>query len=305
MSTLDITLFGLPRAERAGAPVTFHRHQTLALLAHLAATDQPHSRDALAALFWPELDESEAHAALRRGLYDLGRTTGKEWLAVDRACVTLRPTAGLRVDVRRFCSLVKGVAGHGHAAGPLCDDCLAALTEAAEIFRGDFLAGFSLRGSPEFDDWQSLTAESLRLELAGVLAKLAAGMAARRQYDLALPYARRWLALDPLDEASHRLLMQIHAWAGDRAALARQYQQCADVLAAELGVEPAPETTALYDALLHTQLAPQAEIAASRAPTSPRCRTARPRAFSPASAIRHHALHRPRGRAAPGSPLAG
>ena len=57
MPILDITLFGPPRAERDGVPVTFRRHQTLALLAYLAATDQPHGRDALAALFWPELDE--------------------------------------------------------------------------------------------------------------------------------------------------------------------------------------------------------------------------------------------------------
>ncbi len=39
MPNLDITLFGPPRAERDGIPVTFHRHQTLALLAYLAATD--------------------------------------------------------------------------------------------------------------------------------------------------------------------------------------------------------------------------------------------------------------------------
>lgn len=269
MPDLDITLFGPPRAERAGAPVTFHRHQTLALLAHLAATDQPHSRDALAAFFWPELDESEAHAALRRGLYDLGQTIGKGWLTIDRARVALPSAAGLRVDVRHFCGLVKGVAGHRHATGGLCDDCLAALTEAAEVSPDDFLAGFSLRGSPEFDDWQTFTAESLRLELAGVLARLAAGMAARRQHDLALAHARRWLALDPLDEAGHRLLMQIYAWAGDRAALARQYQQCADVLAAELGIEPASETTELYNALLHTQPPPQVEVATDRAPPLP------------------------------------
>ena len=53
MPDLHITLFGLPHAERDGVPVTFRRHQTLALLAYLAATDQPHGRDALAALFWP------------------------------------------------------------------------------------------------------------------------------------------------------------------------------------------------------------------------------------------------------------
>ncbi len=268
MSILDITLFGPPHAERESVPVTFHRHQTLALLAYLAATDQPHSRDALAALFWPELDESEAHAALRRGLYDLGQTIGKEWLAVERERVALRPGAGVRVDVRRFCGLVKGAAG-GHAAGQLCDDCLAALTEAAEICRGDFLAGFSWRGSAEFDDWQSFTAESLRLTLADVLEQLAAGLAARRRYDLALSYARRWLALDPLDEASHRLLMQIHAWAGDRAAAARQYEGCVKVLAAELGIEPAPETAALFRALIHPAPAAVGKAAAPLAAAPP------------------------------------
>ena len=82
MSVLDITLFGPPRAERDGVPVSFHRHQTLALLAYLAATDQPHSRDALATLFWPQQDEQQAHAALRRILFDLGRTIGKGWLAL-------------------------------------------------------------------------------------------------------------------------------------------------------------------------------------------------------------------------------
>ncbi len=249
MSILDITLFGSPRIEREGVPVTFHRHQTLALLAYLAATDQPHGRDALAALFWPELDDAAAHAALRRGLYDLGQTIGKEGLAVERERVALRPAAGVRVDVRRFCGLASGAAGHGHAAGHLCDDCLAALTEAAELWRGDFLAGFTWRGSAEFDDWQSFTAESLRLGLAGVLEQLAGGLAARRRFDPALAYARRWLALDPLDEAGHRLLMQIHAWAGDRAAAARQYEECVRVLAAELGIEPAPETTALFQTL--------------------------------------------------------
>ena len=60
--------------------------------------------------------------------------------------------------------------------------------------------------------------------------------------------------------------MQLHAAAGDRAALARQYEQCAGVLAAELGVEPAPETTALYHALVHSQPAPPGETAVSRPP---------------------------------------
>ena len=105
MAVLNITLLGPPRAERDGAPVSFHRHQTLALLAYLAAIDRPHRRAALATLLWPEQDEQQAHAALRRILYDLGQTIGKGWLKLEDHHVTLPTEPGLHVDVRRFCAL--------------------------------------------------------------------------------------------------------------------------------------------------------------------------------------------------------
>ncbi len=100
MSVLNIVLFGPPRVERDGAAVHFHRGQTLALLAYLAAADRPHGRDALAALLCPEQTEQQAHAALRRILYDLGRTIGKGWLALEDHHVGLPAQAGLHVDVR-------------------------------------------------------------------------------------------------------------------------------------------------------------------------------------------------------------
>jgi DNA-binding SARP family transcriptional activator len=234
----------------------FHRGQTLALLAYLAAADRPHSRDALATLLWPEQAEQPAHAALRRILYDLGRTVGKEWLRFEDHQVALPAQPGLDVDVRRFCALQARVAAHGHAPHHLCEDCLAALSEAASLYRDDFLAGFTLKGSAQFDAWQTFTTESLRLELGAMLEKLAGALAARRRYDQALSHARRWLALDPLHEASHCLLMRLYAAAGDRAAVIRQYEYCTQVLAAELGVAPAVETMALY-----RQLAPDQHVA--------------------------------------------
>ena len=44
--------------------------------------------------------------------------------------------------------------------------------EAAEIYQGDFLSGFTLRDSPGFDDWQSLEAQALRREMGGALERL-------------------------------------------------------------------------------------------------------------------------------------
>ena len=57
-----------------------------------------------------------------------------------------------------------------------------------------------------------------------------------------------------LDEAAQRQLMQVHAWAGDRSAALRQYQICTELLRRELSTTPAPETTALFEAISQNRL---------------------------------------------------
>lgn len=126
-----------------------------------------------------------------------------------------------------------------------------------ELYRGDFLAGFALRDSPQFDDWQSFQAELLRGELADALDRLARGHSARSEFDSAIRYARRRLALDSLHEPAHRRLMQLYAWASDRAAAVRQYRECVRILEEELGVPPLEETTQLYRAIAANQPPPR------------------------------------------------
>jgi predicted ATPase/DNA-binding SARP family transcriptional activator len=249
MSVLSVHFFGVPRIERDGVPVTVERRKSLALLAYLAVTRQPHSRDALATLLWPDADAERARAGLRRTLVDLNTALGKGWLDAEGDQIVLRADAGLQVDVERYHAVLAQVAGHSHPPHRLCDACLAHLTEAASLYTADFLAGFTLGDAVDFDAWQTFQTESLRLELAGALEKLAQGLAGRQQWDAAISAARRWLALDPLHEPAHRLLMHLHAWAGDRAAAARQYQECVKVMETELCIEPEPETTALLEAI--------------------------------------------------------
>jgi hypothetical protein len=65
VTRLTLRLFGPPRLELDGAPVETDRRKALALLAYLAVTKQSHSREALAALFWPDYDQSRACRALQ------------------------------------------------------------------------------------------------------------------------------------------------------------------------------------------------------------------------------------------------
>ncbi|HEX8034295.1 MAG TPA: hypothetical protein VF510_10630, partial [Ktedonobacterales bacterium] len=68
MSRLTLRLFGTPRIECDGSPVVVDTRKALALLAYLALTRQQQSRDTLAALLWPDYDQSHARATLRRTL---------------------------------------------------------------------------------------------------------------------------------------------------------------------------------------------------------------------------------------------
>lgn len=249
MSQLTLHLLGAPAIARDGAPVVMDTRKATALLAYLAVTGRAQGREALAALLWPEYDDAHARAALRRTLSTLRTAVGESGLAVDRETVSLIPAAGLWVDIAEFRARLAACRTHGHPPAEVCPACLPHLAEAAALYRGDFLAGFTLRDSAEFDDWQFAQAESLRGELAGALEKLAAGRAAQGDYAAALDAARRWLALDPLREEAHRQVMRLYAWSDQRNAALRQYRECVRILEEELGVTPLAETTELYEAI--------------------------------------------------------
>ena len=250
MADLEVSLFGPPRIAHDGIPVPVERHKTLALLAYLAVTRQPHGRDALATLLWPEELPGHGRAVLRNALLDLSHAIGRDRIAAEGDQIALREDAGLHVDVMHFGALIAGVRAHRDPPGRPCDYCLAALEEAAELYRADFLEGFSLRDTADFDAWQTYHTERLRTALGGALERLAWGLAGRGDCPGAIGHAQRWASLHPANEAATRCLMQLYAAAGDRAAAAHQYRVCAKALAEELGVAPERETTALYEALM-------------------------------------------------------
>jgi DNA-binding SARP family transcriptional activator len=249
MARLALHFLGPPRIELDGEAVHFGRRKVVALLAYLAVTSGSHSRDALATMLWPEQDQSRARAYLRVALSELNRALGEGFLVADRETATLDPDADLSLDVDRFRELVSTCKTHGHPPTEVCPDCLSALAQAVELYCDDFLSGFTLRDSPDFDEWQFFQTEGLRQELASVLERLILEHSAQGEFEAALPYARRWLALDPLHEPAHRQLMQLYAWSGQRAAALRQYAECENVLRDELGLPPEAETTQLYEAI--------------------------------------------------------
>ncbi len=247
MTRLRITLFGPPHIEIDGRAIDVERRKAVALLAYLAVTGQAHSREALATLLWPDHDAARALAYLRRTLWELNSSLGDGWLATDQDRIALVTSDEIWLDVTEFHQKLAACTEHGHTANAVCPACQVPLAAAVTLASGDFLAGFSVRDSAEFEEWQFFQMEGQRQALASALARLVTCYQQSGQPAAAIPHARRWLSLDPLHEPAHCALMTLYAATDQRSAALRQYQECVRLLEAELGSAPEPATTALAE----------------------------------------------------------
>jgi DNA-binding SARP family transcriptional activator/Tfp pilus assembly protein PilF len=256
MTQFRIYLLGSPRFERNGVNINLDTRKASALIAYLAIAKQRQSRDSLAALLWPEFDETHARATLRRTLSTLNKALDGPYLEVSREYISLNFNAGIWIDVDEFHHLLSECRSHNHLPAETCSKCLEPLTTAVKLYGGDFLAGFSLRDSSTFDDWQFYQADSLRRDFTSTLERLVQCHSTSGNFESAITYAQQWLALDRLNESAHRLLMQLYAWNGQQSAALHQYRECVQVLERELGVGPLESTTRLYQAIKEHQISP-------------------------------------------------
>jgi len=212
------------------------RPQLLGVLGYLAAA-RPRGfreRDELLALFWPELDDFRARRALRKVLFLLRRaiapeaipSRGKNQISVDRAV--------LWCDVPTFReALAKGDR-----------------REALELYRGEFLPAFHVRGSRDFGEWVRVLRRDLRRLAARAGLALAEEASREADPEGAVEWGRRAFALgSAYDEGSLRRFVKILDRCGRRAEAIEVYSAFATRLEEDLGIGPAPETRELIAAV--------------------------------------------------------
>ena len=242
MAQLELKLFGFPSARLGARPVNLSLRKGLGLLAYVADVGRPVGRDVMASLLWPESDNEGARGSLRRTLHKIHTAFQADVISADRTSLILAPSLAARIDT--------------HAFEAACDS--GELEKAGQLYSGDFLDGLSIEGCSAFDEWAFFRREALRSRLVQVLERQIERALVSSAPAAAIPAALRLVGLDPLSETAQRHLISAYLRSGDRAAAERQYESCARVLAAELGVAPDPQTTAL----LASQTASDSALAA-------------------------------------------
>ena len=253
MPQLAVQLFGALHVTLDGAALTFRYGKVRALLAYLAAeSDRPHTRGTLAGLLWPDSPEDAARRNLSQALFQLRQTLGQASLAsleITRDTLQFNSTPDQHVDATAFDRLVAACAAHPHTSIETCEPCARRLQQAVDLYRDDFLQQFQIDDSLAFEEWLLFKREDLHRRALRALSQLTAYHVQCHAHAEVLRYAQRQLQLEPWREEAHRQVMQALADSGQRTAALAQYETCRRVLIEELGVEPAAETTALYERL--------------------------------------------------------
>ncbi|MFN8489916.1 MAG: tetratricopeptide repeat protein [Caldilineaceae bacterium] len=235
---LKISLFGAPQITLDENPIAkLTGKKAPALLMYLAIIKRVVTRDTLANLFWPNVESALAKKNLR-DLLSLLRRAVDDYLIVTPHTIAFNRTQPYWVDVEQFYAVLE-------SADP--ETPLATLRTTLDLYVGEFLEGFHIDDAPLFEEWVLLQRERLQKLAEEGFYLLAERYLAQGEYQAGLFVTQRALMIDPTNERFHRQQMLLLLNSGQPGAALAHYAICRRVMADELGVEPAWETTALAE----------------------------------------------------------
>ena len=217
-----------------GQRIAIRSKKNRALLAILALSPNCTApRDKIATLLWGDHGDEQARNSLRQSLAVLRKELGPiaDRLLQARDEMLALQTREIGIDALELLA----EADRQDISG---------LRRVAGLVRGELLADLTVNGE-SFEDW--LAAERSRFGAAAI--RLFDNLSQQETGIARIEAARQLLALDPLRESSHRMLMRAYMDQGDNGLALKQYEQCRALLRSELQIEPAKETQELSRAI--------------------------------------------------------
>ncbi len=262
---LCISLLGPPAVSFGGRDPRFERKKALALLCYLAAEGGKRPRAELAELLWPKSKERRARADLRSALAQLRKTLGgyearrgngaseeARLLAIEGDLLGVEP-GGIELDLRTLeaaVSLARSETSETSPGGRSVSDTVAGrrdvnahLEKALEVYRGEFMEGFSLEDAPEFELWLEAERERWRRVFGELCERLSRLQVEAGRLGEAIGTTRLWTRHAPFEEAAHLRLVELLSAAGETEAALLSYQHFRNTLRRELDIEPSPRLT--------------------------------------------------------------
>ena len=205
-------------------------------LMFLLVSSPPMTKEQIAAALWPDLSRQQLGNALHTALRELRRAVGDPgWVVYANGHYRFDRVRQHECDVTEFEDALLAA----RRARP-AEAALPHLQRAIGVYGGDFLDGMSA------GEWALVRRDELRRAFESALLATGRLQTAAGRHQAAVTVFRRAVAHEPLNETAHRELMNSWARLGETARAVRHYEELTELLRGQVGVPPAPETTALY-----------------------------------------------------------
>ena len=230
------------------------RRRKVSRLVKLLALAPEHRlhREQLEFLLWPALGPRAASQNLHHTLYrarhalepGLRRRAEPRFLRLQNDLLELAPDDPVESDLECF---------EQAAATALASRDAAAYSEAAARFGGELLP------EERFEDWAIDRRDTVKATYVELLLELAELERGQTRLEPAIDALKRVVAVEPLHEDAHVRLIHLDGLAGRRHHAVAHYRRFRKLLQSELGAEPLPTTTEIYQSVIAGRICPGVE----------------------------------------------
>jgi DNA-binding SARP family transcriptional activator len=254
-SRVEISVLGNPQVVFNSKDITGKLStKSLGILCYIAASESI-NREKLAFMFWEESSEESAKYNLRYNIWSMNKLFKNENLENP-----LILSEGSRIcfngeyEVVSDIEVVDDLYSKKEGKTTICR-----LNRMREIYRGEFLEGFYLKGCFKFNDWIFFERENYQKKYIGSLNKLLDIFKTEKNYIEGIIVLEELIRLNSLDEDLYVDLMKLYMDMGDRTSAMKQYDRCTHILREELNISPKESTKNLLKIIKETKYGNPAE----------------------------------------------
>lgn len=236
---LRINCFGAPIILNGDEFIESLTGKAQALFIYLVVTGRSHARDLLANLLWSEQNNQQARNNLRYLLPELRKALG-DYLIINAQTISFNTQLPYWLDVEILRTTLTALPDHFNPQE---------VQQALNLYQGPFLAGFTIRTAPVFDEWVAQQRTEYQLLAVQGFYQLAESYWRQGAINAGLTATQRLLQIEPHHEAGFRLHMRLLVQSGQSHLALEQYQQLQQLLQEKFQLPPEAETRQLYEQL--------------------------------------------------------
>ena len=196
------------------------------------------TKEEVGVVFWPDSTDAELKLRFKNAIYRMRHAIGPETVLFQDGFYQFNRSIDYEYDVQNFLTAIENARVAKNEQGKIT-----AFKSAVDLYKGLYL--------PEIDEvWAVADRQRYLNHFIKSVEELLSLLMNNKEYKSALSYCEKVLSQDSCNEEIHRIIMNVHALMGNKAAVSHQYETCASILEKELSTEPSPQTRTLYESLM-------------------------------------------------------